>query len=331
MLPIKAIRKPFKVDPRPPHSRDSPRLIEAISEWRSVGVVVDDGSVGRLSARADAQLQEAILHKYPLVIRHRQTSRDSPSLRDSWRRFVAQDSEQYQVNQGAKTDNLSGASSHSPGLLPLAQVWCEARRLEVGLKDTRRGQTNPVIKWLRHCPRSEPEARGVSKLLDHLRRLVMINSQVSSRIREPAFVTGTVQPGGGSTHFDDYDNLAVVLVGHKTFYIAPPPTFWDAPLEGKYNERLGVSPHDRLTSNAEDWEVAHLTAGDMLYLPVGWWHFVDSQPRTVMTNIWSQVPDTSPTATIRVVTPGDDVAEPTPTQLQLRVARLDVRRKRMGE
>jgi len=50
-----------------------------------------------------------------------------------------------------------------------------------------------------------------------------------------------------------------------------------------------------------------------------------------MTNIWSQVPDTSPTAAVQVVTPGNDVAEPTPTQLQLREARLDVRRKRMGE
>lgn len=291
MPPNRAIQKSRNVNPRPPHPRDSPRLIEAIPEWCPVGIDVSEASVDCLSAGVSTQLQEAICRKRPMVIRHRQLANDSLRLRDSWLRFVAQDTGRYQVNQGAKTDRADGASVHSPGLLPLTQVWREARRLEVGLKDATRGQTgqiNPVVKWLQQCPRSEPEARGVARLLRHLRRLVMISGQPNSKIREPAFVAGSVQPGGGSTHFDDYDNLAVVLVGHKTFYIAPPPVFQDAPPKGEDNERLGVSPHDRLTSNIEDWEVARLTAGDILYLPVGWWHYVDSEPRTVMTNVWSQ-------------------------------------------
>ena len=179
---------------------------------------------------------------------------------------------------------------HSPGLLPLAQVWREARRIEVGLKDAKRGQTHPVVKWLRQTRRVEHEAEGVANLLYQLRRLVMISSQRQVKILKPAFITGAVQPGGGTTHFDGYDNLALVLVGHKTFYIAPSPTFRDAPQQGKANERLGVSPHDRLTSRVEDWEVAQLEAGDMLYLPFGWWNFVDSEPLTVMTNVWAQLP-----------------------------------------
>lgn len=256
--------------------------------WRSVGMDITEVSTGSLSAGVDAQLQEAMLKKRPMVIRHRKIAEGSTRLHESWFHFVTSDTEWYQVNQGAKTDNADGSSSHSPGLLPLAQIWRESRRLEVGLKEATHGQTNPVVKWLRRCQHTELEADGVAKLLCSLRRLLIITSQPQAKIFEPAFIAGAVQPGGGLTHFDDYDNLAVVLVGRKTFYIAPPSMFADAPRRGEDNERLSVSPHDRLTSKTEDWEVAELAAGDILYLPIGWWHFVDSAPLTVMTNIWSR-------------------------------------------
>ena len=81
---------------------------------------------------------------------------------------------------------------HSPGLLPLAQVWREARRIEVGLKDAKRGQTHPVVKWLRQTRRVEHEAEGVANLLYQLRRLVMISSQRQVKILKPAFITGAV-------------------------------------------------------------------------------------------------------------------------------------------
>ena len=159
--------------------------------------------------------------------------------------------------------------------------------MEVGLKNKERGASNPVTKWLQQRRRAEPSLALAGRLLAQLRS-VLSKARGRSKMLEPAFVAGSVRPGGGPTHFDDYDNLALVLVGGKTFYVAPPSTFRDSPRLGKSNERKGVSPHDRLTSDRNQWQVAHLQAGDILYLPKGWWHYVDSIPQTVMTNVWAQ-------------------------------------------
>ena len=44
------------------------------------------------------------------------------------------------------------------------------------------------------------------------------------------------------------------------------------------------------TGDTYDWYVANgrLSAGEILYLPNGWWHYVDSTPHTVMTNVWAR-------------------------------------------
>eukprot|EP00966_Prymnesium_polylepis_P038766 899635-Prymnesium_polylepis.1 len=64
-------------------------------------------------------------------------------------------------------------------------------------------------------------------------------------LRRPAFATGLVPTGsGGITHFDDYNNAALVLAGTKTFLIAPPNAMaWeDGPRNGNHTERLDVNP-----------------------------------------------------------------------------------------
>ena len=288
MPPAKAAQKPRDVGPRPPHSRDSPRLLGASVGWRSVALDMDDVSDEGLSASIGAQLRSAIRRKCPMVIRHQRIAGAKCALHDSWVRFVAQDTERYQVNEGAKTDRADGASAHSLGLAELKRIWSEPRRMEVGLEKRNLGQANPVVAWFQQQSDSEPAVAGVSRLHGQLRELLTAASGRSAEILEPAFVAGAVQPGGGPLHFDDYDNLAMIVVGSKTFYIAPPATFCDAERVGEDNERRRVSPHDRISSEVAQWQVARLSVGDILYLPNGWWHYVDSTPHTVMTNVWAR-------------------------------------------
>ena len=284
-----AIRKPRHVIPRPLHSRDSPRLQAPLSsgEWQNVVSIASDSAGGTLARDSLERLLVALDSSSPLIIHQTAIAKAQLATRNSWVEFLAQDEGVYQVNEGAKTDRHDGASVHCPGLLTLRQIWLEPRRMEVGLKIKERGDGNPVIKWLQQRRRAEPTLALAGRLLAQLRS-VLSGARGRSKLLEPAFVAGSVRPGGGPTHFDDYDNLALVLVGRKTFYVAPPSTFRDSPRLGKSNERKGVSPHDRLTSDMSQWQVAHLQAGDILYLPKGWWHYVDSIPQKVMTNVWAR-------------------------------------------
>ena len=287
-----SIRKPRLAPVRPPHVRDSPRLhlTEDKVSWESVKCMSVSSVGGRLPPEVCERLRCAIGARrgrgVPLVIRSVMSVMDKQLLQNSWEQTVARDTGAYQVNAGVQTDRVDGKSAHCPGLLPLRRIWSEARRMEVGLKEKEKGDPNPVLAWVQECSQFESVLRPVSQLLAEL-KTILCQTRKRSTIREPAFVAGTIQPGGGPTHFDNYENLATVLVGRKTFYIAKPSTFADAPKLGKKNERLGVSPHDRLSSEVEQWQVAHLEAGDTLYLPLGWWHFVDSVPHTVMTNTWA--------------------------------------------
>jgi len=290
---VSKIRKPKPVSVRPAHVRDSPRtgrLTESMGRWRLVESVSSVSTDGRLSPEAHAQLTQAIGTRrgrgIPLVIRNLTIKKGKAEIESSWARTVRHDTGSYQVNEGVRTDRVDGGSSHCPGLMRLHRIWTEARRMEVGLKDKERGHANPVLAWVQRQGQLEPSLEPVEQLLGQLKDM-LCSARKRSTMREPAFVAGTIQPGGGPTHFDNYENLAVVLVGQKTFYLAEPSTFRDSPRLGKANERLGVSPHDRLSSRVEQWHVAHLEVGDILYLPLGWWHFVDSVPRTGMANTWA--------------------------------------------
>ena len=114
-------------------------------------------------------------------------------------------------------------------------------------------------------------------------------------LRRPAFATGLVRSDGRDviTHFDDYNNTALVLIGIKTFLIAPPDAMsWeDGPQNGNRNERLDVNPFIRGRRYPEptlaQWQRADLSAGDVLYFPSGWWHHVVSTSHTLMTNVWT--------------------------------------------
>ena len=110
----------------------------------------------------------------------------------------------------------------------------------------------------------------------------------TSSLQRPSFVTGTILSGGGPTHYDDYHSIVLLLAGEKTFHIAPPHSFDGRYGKGKKNERLDKTPFD---DSCHLWRRADLRAGDVLFLPAGWWHYVSSTPHCIMTNIWIKMHD----------------------------------------
>ena len=94
-----------------------------------------------------------------------------------------------------------------------------------------------------------------------------------------------------TTHQDTYDNYALILLGRKIFYTAKPSTFEDENKwrgSGEVNERPKARPlHCTAKDKPEQWMKADLRPGDMLYLPINWWHAVLSDKHTIMTNMWT--------------------------------------------
>jgi|TARA_B110000046_G_scaffold8412_1_gene8574 ribosomal protein L16 Arg81 hydroxylase len=127
--------------------------------------------------------------------------------------------------------------------------------------------------------------------------------KVEGKVEHPAFVNGASdkgkEPCGGPTHFDDYNNFALVVCGSKKFYVAAHSTFKNMPIRGmESNQRLGVNPFNACTfapmgspfavdeTKINEWAYASLQSGDILYVPKTYWHWVQSTPRTIMTNDW---------------------------------------------
>lgn len=251
----------------------APRTMD---DFRSVQEVSMGRSHFELSRSAEASLREAMMSARPLVVRSALTSGDMAALIDEWEMFMAQDKSLYQMGEGR-------------GVQTLSTMWNSPMRLEHDLRDT--STPNPVMTWLSLASQESVAAR-VWHLQQQLEGIAASQRPV---LRRPAFATGLVQSDGRGiiTHFDDYNNTALVLMGIKTFLIAPPDALsWeDGPQNGNRNERLDVNPFIRGRRYPEptlaQWQRADLSPGDILYLPSGWWHHVVSTSHTLMTNVWT--------------------------------------------
>ena len=109
------------------------------------------------------------------------------------------------------------------------------------------------------------------------------------------------KPTATTLHYDSNHNLLVVLRGRKQAQLFPPSATPRLHAYGIYTASANHSglavpaePHDLFREGAqrvegctmEPW-VARLEAGDVLFLPQGWWHQVDSGTRTVALNYWT--------------------------------------------
>lgn len=224
----------------------------------------------------------------PLVLSCKASACQQAECLASWTSFVADSSPSITY------------STQEHGNLSLRKIWHS--RLGVRMETSLRGEaeTNAVRDWLETSTPGSfvHQLHTVQKQLETL--ATEFKSRRSTTVLYPSFVTGLVEEGGGTTHFDSYTNLAFVTVGCKTFYSSR--SFDESPinqatLRGKDNERRGVNPYNsasllprvaRLDAVPQElWSAAVLRAGDILYLPLGYWHWVHSTPHAVMTNVWT--------------------------------------------
>jgi hypothetical protein len=206
----------------------------------------------------------------PLLLKASVTQTQAEATALEWEAFVSANSStaKYQTNGN--------------GMQPLRRIWDSNIRMETQLRDG--DHSNPVLEWLSTSP---PSSVGNRFHTLHTQLVDIVVRNGSEVLKTPSFINGTTKPGtGGVTHFDEYTNLATVILGSKAFFVAPPAAFEDAEAMGRVNERLGVDPLDPNSPNPNAWRIAEMEPGDVLLLPSGWWHFVVSEPRSVMTNVW---------------------------------------------
>ena len=245
----------------------------------------------------EAPLSDAILSRIRAAMCAGTPLRIQLQLSASARGELLQDWSTYVQEHAAECYQTVGRSAAQR---PLGEVWHTAQRIESGLKGE---VANPVNDWLRSPTKYGSVRWRMRKVHAQLGRLA------SERCRQlhvgqetKAFIAGSIKAGGGPSHYDSYDNLALVLSGRKIFYHAPPGALEQVTVYGEPNERLSVNPFDDVALNAPgykldthdlhgvvlapQWRAAVLEAGDILFLPHRWWHWVWSEPATIMTNDW---------------------------------------------
>lgn len=275
---------PSSEDPAPQLKRQRTRSVTRRTE--SAFALVPFRTTELIDRQARAEVTAAFKRKEPLVLRCTLSETDKRGLRAEWEAFVAASTTKHQTKD-------HGAN------ITLRQAWQSPIRIETGLRkdgSDEKSEHNPVRMFLETAKqgsmanqmwgrqvRLETLARGLARACDN--------------VVYPSFIAGNINPGGGPTHQDDYDNFAMVLVGCKTFYTASHDHFVSFPVRGSKdgNERRGVNPFDDASLNDGEnldpaplhyWQRAQLYPGDMLFLPQGYWHWVQSVPHTVMTNTW---------------------------------------------
>ena len=250
-----------------------------MATYGSIEEIEYDGD--RLRASAVRILMERIQQGRPIVLRRVCDGEMSEVSLCSWTNHVRR----------AGRDRFT---TYCHGPCTLHHIWNSdvGIRLETGVRNDER---NPVREWLASSV-SSSDLLGLWRIQQQLDSIASRLQPVE--VRHPAFVTGAIQAGGGPTHYDDYENFALMVCGSKTFYLAEPAALQHLPIRGqRSNERLGVNPFNRASlapgsSSAHldevpfgTWLTSTLNSGDMLYLPARYWHWVYSEPHTIMTNV----------------------------------------------
>ncbi|HEY1607486.1 MAG TPA: cupin-like domain-containing protein [Allosphingosinicella sp.] len=104
-----------------------------------------------------------------------------------------------------------------------------------------------------------------------------------------------------SAHFDESDNIACVVAGHRRFTLFPPNqvgNLYVGPLDftmaGQPASMVTVrdpdfDTHPRFREALAHARVADLEPGDAIYIPTMWWHNVEAlDPFNILVNYWWQ-------------------------------------------
>jgi hypothetical protein len=242
------------------------------------GVLVGS-SPFELGDKAREGLESAFALRQPVLIRGGCGAAEERGLVESWTRYVEIDGRRHFTINPVKSDAGPGEETpHARSGLSLRQIWHGRCRLETQLGKGSDG--SPVHEWLSSRDGALVSAAcGLEAELSSLGRLMCDGGD---SVLRPSFVLGSVYArGGGPTHYDTYHSWAMVLVGRKSFYVLPHETLRKSKGD-KPHERSDVDPSHRDLP----WRRFDLEPGDVFFLPAGWWHFVVSDPQTIMTNTW---------------------------------------------
>jgi hypothetical protein len=112
-----------------------------------------------------------------------------------------------------------------------------------------------------------PELRPLSPALDRLARAMEI------LLHQPVSTSAFWSRSGmrAPVHYDDHDLIVVQLRGTKRWYISTKPTLLPNPWRGLSEETPDLGPH----------ETVDVSPGDVLYLPRGTYHSVDSSTESL--------------------------------------------------
>ena len=262
------------------------------SRWRSLAVPepVKEAAAGQMSAAAlHAALSEP--HE-PIVFRGGWTAERAAAFRAEFEDYARRSTTEWQT-LGAGRQRLSVAWA-TPGV-----------RLEHALDSVPDGFARPgPLDDLFSGPVVGSATAEAAETVHKMRAAAIAAERAIQR--EPVFVTAPSPPAETNgceeavhkargqesasvalTHFDEYLNLALHLIGRKRWYLLAPSNLrWeDGPKSHSPNERLDVS----LESHPElPWRVADLGPGDLLVLPSGWWHRVVSESKgSLLFNLWT--------------------------------------------
>jgi hypothetical protein len=248
----------------------------------------------RVAASSIRLIVEHMKRGEPVHLRANLSTHDVAALMSSWAAFVRSHGCQYVFRGGSASGNLQ-------------RLWDrrESLSLEVGLP-SRTDQPhrncllpNPVLEWLHRESGGDIESR-VLRLQSRIAALLAAASGSAADVAHPAFVTGAVHDTGGPLHFDAYHNVCLLTHGRKLILHAPHDAVVQSPLDdhgapaaicGAANERRDIHPlRPGDTPYAEpspgSFELTELLPGDIFFLPSERWHWVRSDPFTVMTSCW---------------------------------------------
>ena len=104
-----------------------------------------------------------------------------------------------------------------------------------------------------------------------------------------------------NVHYDDRDNILCVTEGVKTVELCPPGCIQASPIYSEHaNHPATLSRKSNCQSIGEILElkqnrthIVSISAGQVLYIPSGWWHRVESSDICTAVNVWFdyKVPD----------------------------------------
>lgn len=135
-------------------------------------------------------------------------------------------------------------------------------------------------------------------VLDHMPRFGLENelALIARDIVPRIWIGNRLQT---QTHYDLSDNLACLVAGQRRFTLFPPEqlanlypgpddvTPGGAPVSLARLDGNDLERHPKLTEAMRHALRAELRPGDVLFIPYGWWHHVESQARfNVLVNYW---------------------------------------------